>query len=630
MKRATFFFLNHSLAYVFIGFCCLCTSRLAAQDVDLEELKTQVKKENIALEEKLILLSDIAYYEESPDSIFFYSAEILKLADTTNYKSFYLEALTTRGSAHSMQSNLTEALQDYFKVMRLTDPDDRLGIASLQLSIADAYSNLGNTITAIDYYRRAIPVFEDEDEIFSLATAEYNLADNYYRQSTLDSAFFYFKKADKMFFDLGPDYEIYRDYINGSLGLIYAQQDKNKLAEEFLNTSIDSLLSKGDLYTASEFLNGASELYLDLGKNKKALNYARRGLEIAQDYGIKEQIADSYLRISELYETRENPRKALQYFKDHIIYRDSVSNVTKAQDVANQNTQYQVSLKQKDIDILNQQKELQQKDIELQNKAIQTQRIVVVGIAIALALAGLLAFSLFKRFKLQKKTNKIIESEKERSDNLLKNILPEETAEELKEYGSVKAKRFDSVSVLFTDFKGFTSASEKLTPEQVVESIDYYFSAFDAIVEKYDLEKIKTVGDAYMCAGGLPFPTQDHFYKMTLAGLEMARFVQEAKNRDSELATFDIRIGINTGSVVAGVVGTKKFVYDIWGDTVNVASRMESSGGVGRVNLSESTYNKLQEYDQFVFEPRGAIEAKGKGKINMYFVDFNETTATIV
>ena len=204
----------------------------------------------------------------------------------------------------------------------------------------------------------------------------------------------------------------------------------------------------------------------------------------------------------------------------------------------------------------------------------------------------------------------------------MKNILPDETAQELKEKGSVAAKKFDAVSVLFTDFKGFTKYSESLTPEKLVESIDFYFSKFDEIIEKHGLEKIKTVGDAYMCAGGLPFPSKDHAYKITLAALEIVDFVKKSmENLSLEKAKLEIRVGINTGSVVAGVVGTRKFAYDIWGDTVNVASRMESSGAVSKVNISESTYNLIKDNTAFTFEFRGEIEAKGKGKVNMYFVD---------
>jgi len=200
------------------------------------------------------------------------------------------------------------------------------------------------------------------------------------------------------------------------------------------------------------------------------------------------------------------------------------------------------------------------------------------------------------------------------------NILPEETAEELKQNGKVQAKKFDSVTVLFTDFEGFTNFAENLSPEKLVESVDFYFSKFDEIMEKYDLEKIKTVGDSYMCAGGLPFPTEDHAQKMVQAGFEIAAFVKEAKKtNDKDQTRFDIRIGINTGPVVAGVVGTKKFSYDIWGDTVNIASRMESNSEPGKINISENTYELIK--DTFDCEYRGKIKAKNRGMMKMYFVN---------
>jgi class 3 adenylate cyclase len=219
-----------------------------------------------------------------------------------------------------------------------------------------------------------------------------------------------------------------------------------------------------------------------------------------------------------------------------------------------------------------------------------------------------------------KKSNKIIEAEKDRSENLLLNILPKETAEELKEKGRVEAKQFESVTVLFTDFKGFTRSSQNLSPSKLVKSVDYYFSKFDKIIEKYGLEKIKTIGDAYMCAGGLPFPTPGHPKKMILAATEIAAFVEEVKRSgDDSIVHFDIRIGINTGPVVAGVVGTKKFAYDIWGDTVNVAARMESNSEPGRVNISEYTYELVR--DEFKCEYRGEIDVKNKGMMKMYFVE---------
>ncbi|MBN4056278.1 adenylate/guanylate cyclase domain-containing protein [Rhodothermus sp. AH-315-K08] len=207
------------------------------------------------------------------------------------------------------------------------------------------------------------------------------------------------------------------------------------------------------------------------------------------------------------------------------------------------------------------------------------------------------------------------------SDELLLNVLPEEIAAELKEKGTTNAKRFDQVTVMFTDFKGFTQIAEKLSPSELVEEIHVCFSEFDAIITKHNLEKIKTIGDAYMCAGGIPVANSTHAYDAVSAALEIRTFMQDY--RQDRLASgqegFQIRIGLHTGPVVAGVVGVKKFAYDIWGDTVNTASRMESSGEAGMINLSATTHELV--HDSFNCAYRGKIPAKNKGPLDMYFVD---------
>ncbi len=216
------------------------------------------------------------------------------------------------------------------------------------------------------------------------------------------------------------------------------------------------------------------------------------------------------------------------------------------------------------------------------------------------------------------KALKKLEEEKAKSEELLLNILPEETARELKEKGHADAKHFEKVTVIFTDFQDFTALSEELSPKELVTEINECFKAFDHIMEKYGIEKIKTIGDAYMAAGGLPVPNTTNAVDVVNAALEMRDWMLKYKERKGE-NSFQIRIGVHTGSVVAGIVGVKKFQYDIWGDTVNTASRMESSGEVGKVNISQTTYELVN--DRFNCESRGKVQAKGKGEIEMYFVE---------
>lgn len=214
-----------------------------------------------------------------------------------------------------------------------------------------------------------------------------------------------------------------------------------------------------------------------------------------------------------------------------------------------------------------------------------------------------------------------LREEKKKSDDLLLNILPAEIADELKEKGSAVARDYDKVTVMFTDFKDFTKISEQLTPAALVKEIDFCFRAFDHIIQKYGIEKIKTIGDAYMCVGGLPIPNSNHAINTVKAAIEIRNFM---KMHNQEKAAkgehqFRIRIGIHTGSVVAGIVGIKKFAYDIWGDTVNIASRIESSGEADKINISESTFELVK--NDFKCSYRGKIEAKNKGQIDMYFVE---------
>lgn len=259
-------------------------------------------------------------------------------------------------------------------------------------------------------------------------------------------------------------------------------------------------------------------------------------------------------------------------------------------------------------------------------EAESNRKFYVAAIIALLFLAGGSLFSFVRarqHTKVLEGKNKTIREEQERSENLLLNILPSLVAEELKKNGSTKAQYFEDVSVLFADFVGFSKIAEQLKPQQLVTELDTAFKAFDEIIARYNLEKIKTIGDAYMCAGGLVPGGRDgsQIRDMVSAAREMQNWltVWNAEREAKGLPRFDARIGIHRGPVVAGVVGSKKFAFDIWGDTVNIAARVEQASEGGKINISGEAYDIIKSFSPCQY--RGKISVKNKGEIDMYYIE---------
>jgi len=407
--------------------------------------------------------------------------------------------------------------------------------------------------------------------------------------------------------------------------------------------------------SAGVLYNDAKKLQSD-NKIPKAIKKFEEALEKAESERNIQIQMNCHLELAELQDNVINYKDALSHYEAFSeLYREQMQSKTKilVDSVTELNTDVQdgmVQLEQKNnaldakdsaIDVLTTE-QLQSKlsilDLELTNQknlldiqeSENRKNILLLVLALFVLLIAFVgrAYILKRRgVVVMRNKNYQIVKEKEKSDNLLLNILPEAVAEELKEFGKTTPLKYEMATVMFTDFKGFTKFSEKNSPEDLVAAIDHYFSAFDEIVAKHHIEKIKTIGDAYLCASGIPTENADHVINMIKAAFEFREFVYQAgiDKQNSNGLTLQMRIGIHSGPLVAGVVGSRKFAYDIWGDTVNIAARMEQSGTPGNINVSDSVYELAK--DSFNFEFRGEVEAKNKGKMKMYFV--NQKTATI-
>ena len=552
----------------------------------------------------------IAQKEADPVKTEQYADELIELSEGLNSYTGMVAGYTQKGNANRLMGNLEEALEWYFKGIDIANKEgDFTMVGKFFIAIADAYGVSGNRTNAIIFYNRAIDQLRSTTDSLSLGTALFNCGDEYLINEVYDTALVYFEESGKIFENI--DFLLGTGYNLGNIGKVYAYQGLTDLAEANLNRSIEILEEFEDFYPISVYLLEMSEISFDRNEPRKAIDFARRSLDLAQRFKLKEQVSNAHFQLAELYESTGDFQGAYSHHKDHITYRDSINNIETVENLANLRTNFEVSEKQLEVDLLNEQK--------------RAQRVVMIAVVGALFLIGLLAFGLYRRYVYIRKTNLIIDQERQRSEELLLNILPSETAEELKTYGHAKAKNYGMVTVIFTDFKEFTLHSERLTPEELVAEIDHCFKAFDKIMETYNVEKIKTVGDAYLAAAGLPVANESNPIDAVNAALAIREFMldyQRRRSAEGQLA-FEIRIGVNTGPIVAGIVGIKKFQYDIWGDTVNIAARMESSGAVGKVNISQSTYELIKNNGNFSFQPRGKVEAKHKGEIEMYFVEKN-------
>ena len=577
--------------FLLFSLSLFCQNQKLTDSLESRYIQGDFKEEN-----KLILLKNLAHNHPNLERKLFYSNELLSMAKAMDSSHYFFYAYLEKGNALTSKGDLQKAIENYLSAGDIAlDENNNKNLAVIYGSIGGVYIDLGNTKTGISYYRKAVETLKtpeslkEEADTLRLATTFENLGYTYITINKPDSALIYLKESGVLFEKI--NWEIGMAYNMANKGLAYAQLKDYNRAENSINNAFKTLEKDGHFTGMCQLLMEISDIYLIRNDINLASEFAYRGLDLAKTHNLKPEISDANLQLSKIYEKIENENQSLDFYKNHIIFRDSVTNLASIQEISNMRTNFEVSQKQTEVDLLNQQK--------------TNQKVLIFGLIAILAMTGFYYSTVTKA--------------KRRSDDLLLNILPSGTAEELKENGKVKAKKFDSITVMFTDFEAFTKYSQKLSPEVLVKSVDYYFSKFDEIIEEHGLEKIKTIGDAYMCAGGLPYETKDHPEKIINAAFKISEFVQSSKDSNlGDLAHFNIRIGINTGPVVAGVVGSKKFAYDIWGDTVNVASRMESNSKEGKINISHNTYLLIK--DNYECEYRGEIDVKNKGMMKMYFV----------
>jgi adenylate cyclase len=584
-----------------------------------------------------------------PDSAFVLAEELVRFGqNSSEYPKAEVNALNIQGSAFWFKGNYTQARVYFNKILEIQNIlKDQSAMGTTLNNIGITYQIQDNYIMALEFYNRSLKIREEIRDTFGVASTLHNIAGIHIDQEDYPRALTYVEKSLKLNQEINQVRGVSSSYTH--LGLIYQYQKEYQKALGYHRRSLEIDKKLGhqngvaNSYGNIGFIKGEMNEYdsalilykkaleihetignqkgtvtslINIGLNhsrqgeyKEALENCEKGYDLANSMGVLEEQKNACVCIYDAYKGLNNAPKALEYHELLLVLSDSMINTENTKKLTELEMQYAFDKKEA--------AKKAEQDIKdaAAAKELQRQRLVrnvfIGGFAFVLLFAGVF-------FKQRNNISK----EKAISEELLLNILPEEVAAELKEKGQTEAQLLDDVTVLFTDFKGFTALSEKLSPKELVQDLHDCFSLFDNICEKYGIEKIKTIGDAYMAAGGLPSPNATHAVDVVNAALEMAEIVEQGKKKklDQGLPFFEIRIGVHTGPVVAGIVGVKKFQYDIWGDTVNTASRMESSGAVGKVNISATIQSILKDDPAYTFIPRGKIMAKGKGEMEMYFV----------
>lgn len=616
-----------------------------AREVQFDEARLSTLQMISLYKEKAEIYHNLRAYEEELEVY----EQIVQISKGTRYQSFEPTAWNNIGFVQKYLGEVNEAKKAFKNTISTASSESIELKATANYNLGLILHNEGKSDSAMVCFQNAYALYDQLNDWSALATNRNMMALSYFHsddlfnaQKELDAAFGLEKQYNlkeqeaksheiqSLFFEDVYDYESslksYKRFLSlrDSLLTLERSEENRLLYDQYKAEQLEKELRVVWASDELEFVSLAEERARLEAEQERTAAKMERDARMLRENELVIERSKAELQRLQLVEERlnvENKQRELD-----LIQRDN-----ELKELALEKERILVAANKKEILYLAQQNEFAEKERLNEKREYQNNLRWILGILfffIIILLVILIAYRQLRRRKKRIEEQNVIIAEsareitlqREKSDGLLLNILPFAVAEELKSKGVAKPRLYDEVSVGFTDFSGFTMISEILSPEELVAQLDAMFLEFDKIIEKYELQRIKTIGDAYMFAAGLPDPLEDHAKRSIQASIEIRDFIE---GFNANIAPTDpqwnIRIGVHSGPVVAGVIGIKKFAYDIWGDTVNTAARMESSGQVGKVNISEVTQNLLN--GDFKTEHRGKVQAKNKGAIEMYFVE---------
>jgi len=606
------------------------------------------------------LLNNLSYtllYREKDKGVD-YAQKGLKLSERINWQEGKALSYNNLAISSHAQSQYSRAIEYWNKALKIYNKiGNKSRAASILGNIGNYYNSLSDYAKALEYYIKSLKFFEDSGYEYGIATMLGNIGNIYIYQSDYEKTLEYYFKALKIYEEIGDNFGIAR--ILGNIGIVYNDQSNYNKALEFYQKALKKNKELGAKEQIAIVLGNIATIYDAQSNYLEALEYYNKSIKIQEEIGDKDGIAinlgnmgslyfalsqdsvkinsdelDKYISLDKIvninksiefllksikigeetgeinnrseflktlalaYKQKGDMRNAYEALEEHHKFKDSVFSQENADKIAALEKAREDDLKQKEI-------EKQKIRIAEQEKREQLILYFSIGFFIVMAVVMIVIYRLLKR-----------------SDKLLYNVLPVSIAKRLKKKEHPISDYFTQASIVFIDIVNFTELAKDEDPRRVVEALNKIFTKYDTIANKYGLEKIKTIGDSYMAAAGIPEVQKDNTHRAAQMALEVKELMEDYHTADG--TKIEVRIGLDCGPVVAGVIGENKFIYDMWSDAVNTASRMESSSESGQVHITERFKEAVSEYEEFEYVERGEIEIKGKGKMKTYYIENKE------
>ncbi|MFN3194456.1 MAG: adenylate/guanylate cyclase domain-containing protein [Chlorobiota bacterium] len=566
-------------------------------------------------EVKLLYYLSYSYHNINPDKGIEYGKRSLSLSNKLDWKKGLANSYNSLSANMVRKSEFPNAFEYSNKALKINEElGNKRGITENLTMMAVIFTYQSKYSKALEYYKKALIIDEEIGNKNGEAGILANIGSIYFYQNNLSQTLEYMIKASRIYEELGNKEG--NALTLGNIGAVFEKQSNYPKALEYYGKSLVFKEELGNKYGIATTLGNMGSLYLtishesitikpaELNKyislNKlinlnKSIEYTLEAIKIYEEIGELNGRSEFLNNLSEAYYLKEDYKKAYDALEEHHKLKDSVFNQENSDKIAALEKAREDDLKQKEI-------EKQKLKIAEQEKREKLILYFSIGFIIVMAVVMFIIYRLLKR-----------------SDKLLYNVLPVSIAKRLKKREHPISDYFTQASIVFIDIVNFTEMAKDEDPRRVVEALNKIFTNYDTIANKYGLEKIKTIGDSYMAAAGIPEVQKNNTHRAAQMALEVKQLMNDYRTADG--TKIEVRIGLDCGPVVAGVIGENKFIYDMWSDAVNTASRMETSSEAGQVHITDRFREAVSEYEEFEYVERGEIEIKGKGMMKTYYIE---------